>query len=276
MDAHFAARTEAGIGPSTLNVDLASLRAFVKWLRARGLAPALDPLGSKRWAKITPELKMIVPPEEWPRLLNAADHPISRMVVSTGLYLFTRASESQAIRLRDVNLDDGSIVVHVQKTNEIDRMPISEEYGAELRRYLAWYQETVKNAQPDYYLHPRKIATGNRWGNGDSQVQPDLPIGRISDVVNGALAGAGWPVEGNRSGGHTLRRSGAVALYRELSEVRGHDGAIRIVSTMLHHADISTTEGYLDLRLDRVVRDKLLKGQPMFSRGTPPHLRIVG
>jgi integrase len=81
------------------------------------------------------------------------------------------------------------------------------------------------------------------------------------------LLKAGYDLD-KGEGGHTLRRSGATALYNELSE-RGHDRAIRMCQAMLGHASIQTTEVYLALNLDRKARNDLLAGKRMFSVGGP-------
>lgn len=276
MDRHFSARQRSGCGPNTLNTDLAVIRAYLRWLRGRGLAPVLDPVADRRWNKILNPLKLFVPVDDFDRLLDHADHPVSRMVVSTGLFLFLRASEVAPIVLRDVDLDQGFITVTVQKTSEQDRMPISAEYGAEIDRFMRWYSRTCGPLSPDMHLHPRKYALNGPMAVESHKIDPLRPIGRIAAVVNQALSSAGYPTGGGaREGAHTLRRSGAYALYQELSVNRGHDAAIRIVSTMLHHADISMTEKYLDLRLDRVTRNKLIRGKRMFTGEGVPRLTVV-
>ena len=80
----------------------------------------------------------------------------------------------------------------------------------------------------------------------------------------GALRAHGYDIAGE--GGHTLRRSAARALYDELVEERGYDGALRRVQTMLDHKHSMTTELYLGLDVDKVARNKALRGKPMFTR----------
>jgi site-specific recombinase XerD len=65
---------------------------------------------------------------------------------------------------------------------------------------------------------------------------------------------------------HKVRRYDTRALYDELVEERGYDGALRRVQTMLDHKHSMTTELYLGLDVDKVARNKALRGKPMFTR----------
>jgi integrase len=106
--------------------------------------------------------------------------------------------------------------------------------------------------------------------------RPYLPTTKanLGYAIRTILQAAGYyrPQEG----GHTLRRSGATALYNQLSSV-GHDRAIRICQAMLGHSSVQTTEIYLRLDLDRKVRNDLLAGKRMFpEEGTATVLRLGG
>ncbi len=263
MDTYFAHRS-ATCAPSTLNTDLGCLKAWIKWCRGRDYLRH-DPLVGRRWRKVQPRTKVFVPADDFPRVLDCSQHPIERVVMSLGLNLFLRASELTPLRLSDVDMRHGRIRVTVVKTKDLDHMPISDQLGVELDRWLGRYGALCGPLQPEWHLCPRKVQA-SAWdaisapGEANRVIIPTAPIGRLVDVVQGVLVRAGYPcAAGTREGEHTLRRSGALRLYRELSE-RGHDAAIRVVSTMLHHSTIAQTEDYLDMRLDRVQRDKLIRG----------------
>lgn len=68
-------------------------------------------------------------------------------------------------------------------------------------------------------------------------------------------------------GVHTLRRSGARALYDRLVS-EGYDGAMRTVQSMLHHSSIQTTEHYLGIHLDKKRRDDVVRGKHLFPTST--------
>jgi integrase len=260
MDRYFAwRRTTCGEG--SLNVDLSALKAFSKWCQDRGYL-AHDPMVGRRWSKVTPKSKLFIPSTDFDRVLDCADHPIERVVVAVGLEIFTRASETRELRLKDVELDAGFITVTVQKTHDRDRMPISDRLGTELERWYSRYAALCGPLEPEYRLCPRKLALPyGRAATALRAIRPAEPISQLHTVVQDVLIAAGYPAQpGSREGEHTLRRSGALRLYRELS-AQGHDNAIRIVSTALHHASLTMTEKYLDLRLDRVLRDRVMQGR---------------
>ena len=66
-------------------------------------------------------------------------------------------------------------------------------------------------------------------------------------------------------GVHTLRRSGARALFDELVDRGGYDGVLRLVAAMLHHKSTQMTERYLGLDVDTKKRNDLLRGERMFA-----------
>lgn len=78
--------------------------------------------------------------------------------------------------------------------------------------------------------------------------------------------------------GHVLRRSGARALFDRLRH-EGYDGALRRVQAMLGHSSGTITETYLGLDVERVQRNEMLAGKPMFPdlprAGTLHELKAV-
>ena len=106
---------------------------------------------------------------------------------------------------------------------------------------------------------------------GFARLVPNRKIVKIESVAQRALEAINFPVRDEdgtslREGIHTLRRSGGRARYEVLREM-GHDGSVRQVQAMLHHANLSQTEEYLGISLERQQRNELTRGQPMFPRG---------
>jgi integrase len=258
--------------PSTANRKIGELRAFFTWARARGhLTTHLDPTVGRRSERVPVRNRQRIPFEEWPRLLDAAPHPLERALVACGLYLMARSSELQTIQLRHVDLDAGTIEVYRHKVQRPDTLPICAELDAELRRWLTWYSARVP-LTPDMYLLPNRSphqtlrdARTGRLARLDpaAALDPLKPLSRPHRKVQMVLTRAGFTTE--HEGGHTLRRSAARAYYDELC-ADGYDGALRRVQSMLDHSNTSVTEGYLGLALDKEARNKALKGQPMFRR----------
>ncbi len=57
----------------------------------------------------------------------------------------------------------------------------------------------------------------------------------------------------------------ARALFDALCSQAGYDGAIRTVSSLLHHASAATTERYLGLSTEQERRDQMTRGKPFLS-----------
>lgn len=271
-------------GPVTFNQRLSTLRTFFQWCRDQRLVPpAFDPLAGIEARPVIKEERSRVPVTQFQALLDAAPTPHGRIIIAIGLYLFLRVGEMATLRIEDVNLDDGELRVVVHKKrggDKIDFMPISAELDRELRDYLRWYAAEAAALglgalQPDWYLIPSRTSGMGQDEHGrfipgarvpTTYLRPDRPYAVFHRVVQTALEGIGVECKGKREGGHTLRRSGARALFDQLVE-QGYDGALRLVQAMLHHEGIEMTERYIGLREDRFRRDQNIKGQVMFNMG---------
>lgn len=273
LDAHhgemFVAYMVAkGYKPKSVNLGVAMVRSFCKWARSRRLmAAATDPLATVRAMKDEDKPRRRVPVRDFPRLLDACDHPQSRVIVALGLYLFLRSSEIVALTLEDVDLDEGEIRVFQPKTKRWDVMPICAELDTELRAWLTFYAQDSGPLRTSFRLVParRKGQIGEDYEG--PVMNPGRAMSNTSLKIHDALRGIGWQVTGDDGEGvHTLRRSGARALFDDLVEREGRarDAALRIVAAMLHHKSITQTEHYLGLDADRERRDVILKGERMF------------
>lgn len=268
---------------ATRDLYLSKLRHFFTWCQTRGYAD-LNIAGDRR-VKIrhTEDTRVFVPMEDFPRLLDATRHPRDRMLVACGLYLFLRVGETAALRLPAIDLEAGTIGVRMFKTNDSDVMPICAELDDELRRWLTVYEQRngplkddLGKWNPDYYLIPRKLnynhdrspsPSGRFVPNDDSSklaVLPGKQCGRPSEPIQRALEACDYPIK--REGGHTLRRSGALALYEILRQDSSENGALREVQSLLHHKHQEMTEHYLGVKPERERRNAKLKGQPLFPR----------
>jgi integrase len=280
VDTFFAAMQSKHHSPGTLNNHLFTLRHYFKWCtRRKYRSVGDDPSAGRRPFKPPERRRLMIPRQDFGKLLDAATHPRDRMVVALGLYLFLRQGEVASLRLGDVDLDEGTVHVTVHKTGQIDPMPITKQLDRELRRWFTWYSVDAGPLQPDWYLCPSKLppkfaSTGQRrlapvvrpTGN----LRPTAKMTHVEDCAKRALLAAGFPIrdaEGKSTmeGIHTLRRSGARALFDDMADNRGYDGAGRLVQAMLHHKNFTMTERYLQIDLDRKRRDDILRGQSMFT-----------
>lgn len=261
--------------PGSLGPAHATLNAFFKWARhTRRMDLDNDPMFGRRKPKVRKKERSRIHVSKFPALLDAAGErsPRDRMLVAGLLYTLLRANEMQAIRLRDVDLDAGYITAVISKSNIEDRVPISSELDAELRKWLTHYTERVGPLKPHYALVPQHVYQGVhdpvtkkfttvRMENYD----PESPAQVRSKMVHPAFEAIGFDTTDTREGCHTLRRSGARALYDTLSEAR-HPRPIRVVKDMLHHASELQTEVYIGVQADRLDRDEVIKGRAMYAQ----------
>lgn len=262
------------LSDASLNVMHSSISAFIKWCQGRGfMSRDNDPLVGRRYRKVAPKDRLLIPPHQFAPLLDAADshHARDRALIALNLYLMLRQSELADLRIGDVDMEAGRITVRVHKTKQVDDMPIPLELDVELRRWITRYQAAIGGRLlPEWYLLPSRTshAMVRGWhgrferAEDAAGLRPLRPVARPHDVVKRAVTGIGY-TQVTHEGCHTLRRSGARALFDELSQ-NGYDGALRMVQTQLHHSSSVMTERYLGLTVDRRRRDTLLTGQPMF------------
>lgn len=283
VDSVFESMHQQGLAAASVNLHRAHLALFFKWCQSRRyVTSTISPMDGTRPLKEVPRKRVIVPVGKFAHLLNCATHPRDRAIIALGLYLFLRQSEVRALRVGDVDLDSGWLDVKVLKTSQRDRMPISEELDDELRSWLTYYSNTCGGLDPAWCLIPARsrpvmgttpgVSGFTRRLDGDGKLLPMRPLKQIETPVKKILVRAGFQVhdedgKSNFEGLHTLRRSGARARFDALVEA-GHDGAIREVQAMLHHASTRMTEHYLGLTLDIDRRDKNIRGKPMFPAVT--------
>lgn len=279
-----ASRTRQG---STLAGDHGIIDRFLKWCRQTGRLKAdNDPLWGRRRPRATVKDRFRIPAAKFPQLLDLAGEqdPRDRALVALLLYTLARGGEVIDLRVRDVQLDAGLLRIRVHKSRLEDSMPISAELDQEMRRWLTHYTQQVGNLESDAYLIPtRKVLATNgsdgKFSNHVTGYQPHCTIQQTSLVVKPILAAVGVPLRDEfgkptYEGGHTLRRSGARALFDSLAAT-GYDHGLRVVQSMLHHKSMSMTEHYIGVTADRRSRDELIRGQIMYPTNGENVLRLA-
>jgi len=267
-----AGKTRAG----SLSIDYAVLTSFFAWARkTRRMPRDSDPLLGRKSPKIMPREKRKLAVGDFPALLDAATLDRDRIVVALGLFLLLRVSEIRDLKIRDVDLDEGEISVRVFKSKMIDRMPISSELDTELRRWLRAYVAECGSLQQDWYLVPSAVC-GRVSGPRAASRGPLKPSVKSSEAltksVQRTLDRIGFPLRDEngqtaREGVHTLRRSGARAIFESLQS-QSYDYAMRTVQSMLHHSNQTTTERYLGLEPDRHRRNAIIRGRSLYPEMT--------
>jgi integrase len=278
---------DAGWTGSTRNLYLSTLRGgFFAWCRrARHIPRDSDPTEGWRNVRVEVKPKLWIDVTEFNDLLEACDNARDRAVCAIGLFTFIRGSEISLLKVSSVDFDNSMLRVFRPKTQEWDDLPISTELERELRRWVAAYEREAGPLQQEWLLVPARStlpmtydrALGKLQPTGEpARLKPLVPLGKPYECVKRPLARIGYSDKG--SGAHTLRRSGARALFQRLRE-EGYDGALRRTSAMLGHKSVLMTERYLGLQLEKTQRNELLAGLPMFpglAAGTLEHLREVG
>lgn len=270
-----------GRSDASLNLDKSNLRSFCRWLRAEEyVAPSFDVglyLEPNKRAATAKNFERI-PAERFGPMLEAAGarHPRDRAAIALGLYTLNRPGESAVLTLADARMDDYEINVFSSKTGKRKWKPMSTELHAELETWLRWY--TILTGQipaPDWWLLPACTPCGPSWRTskaGQAQMNPHWPVAphrpagieKIRFVVKHAMRAVGYhDAQLDGEGGHTLRRSAALALYEQWT-AEGHDAAMRYVQSMLGHASIAETERYLGLEQAASAARQRVQGKPMF------------
>jgi site-specific recombinase XerC len=277
VDAYMAEGLAKNLSASTMNLRLASMRAFVRHCTHRRYINAnADPVAHRRKYREASKTRLRVPVFNFTRLLDSAKDPRDRIVIALGLYLLLRESEIRLLTIGDVDLAAGTVRVIIPKSSANDEMPICAELDGELRTWLTFYaMHAGRNLRPTDALVPawergkiRRLPNGAYRVTRAENFKPEQPYSTPHRAVQHALVACGYAThdadgKSLQEGVHTLRRSAARARFDTLAE-RGVDRALRHVQSLLHHKNIATTERYIGLDGDRAARDELLRGEVMF------------
>lgn len=267
---------------SSLQLDHTVLNQFFAWMRhTRRMPLDVDPMVGRRRPKARKKERDRISVTEFPRLLEIAEKrdPRDRMIVAVLVYTLVRERECADIRLRDVDLAGGWLRVRITKTGQEDNMPICAELDSELRRWLSFYAAEVgRPLLPSDYLVPRRYSTSILRGGNDANrghitghemlYAPERPIARLGNAVRLVLEDFGFSMTDHNGvrkmeGAHTIRRSGARALFDRLA-ADGYDHSLRIVQSVLHHASVTQTEKYIGVTADKRSRDDIIRGKVMY------------
>lgn len=274
--------------PRSLQIDHTVLNGFFEWARqTRRMAMDSNPMVGRRRPKFVTKERARLHVSQFDHLLTVAGtkDPRDRALVAVLLYTLARDQEVADIRVGDVDLTSGYIELRIPKSHQEDRMPICAELDAELRVWLAHYAAACGPLHHSDYLLPGRRSVGSERDAGGRILSHSLSyakdekISRTGRVVTGLLEDIGFPlVDGagrsTREGSHTLRRSGARALFDQLAS-GGYDNSLRIVQSMLHHSSVSITENYLGITADRRSRDEILRGKVMYETRSENVVRMT-
>jgi integrase len=274
------------IQPNTHNFYLARLKCFFAYCAKRHLTRA-DLLANVTPLKVRRRIRQQPSPEVLWAMLDSAGDPRDRALLATAMNTGMRAGEIARLRVGDVDLEALTLRVNISKSLMEDDMPITSDLATELRAWMASYALSIERPLlPDDHLFPAATGPRYRWrvtaGGTKEKYQspstyvPHRPATKLHRIVQSALRQVGLPTR--HEGVHTIRRAVARHFYDRLASdpKRGHDGAIRVVMTWLHHTNVSTTETYLGITSERKARDESLRGRPFLPRPTAAEVIPIG
>lgn len=276
----FAGEAERQL-PTSYNKVRVRVLAFLAFCTRRGWLDG-DPMAEVRKRRTQarrPRLQLTG--EQLRRMIETTANPRDRAMLSCGANTGLRSSDLCALRVGDIDQDQGYINIVIQKTQEADRLPITVDLDQELRRWLRWYTERLAilgvPLEKDMRLFPalghcnvRRNGVMEQYGDP----QPYRALVHPARVVHRGLERIGI-TETSGEGFHTLRRSVGRLVFEQAS-AEGHDASLRIAAAVLGHKNVATTEIYLGVSHDRVKRDAMLKGRSFLSQDLDNVVRLDG
>jgi site-specific recombinase XerD len=219
---------------ATVKLCAAGLRSLLRFCFLQGviavdLAIAVPPVG--HWqckpmpALLTDEAveHVLAVAADRPSKRGCRDFAILQLLARLGL----RASEVLALRLEDIDWNNGEILVH-GKGDQLDRLPLLQEVGASIAQYLC--RARGANDSRSLFLSHRAPRIGLQTPS------------TVSAIARCALQRAGLLPSG-RVGAHIFRYSLATRMLR-------HGASLTEIAQVLRHRSIDTTQGYAKVDLD--------------------------
>lgn len=216
--------SQAKLSPSSLYLQIASLRAFFRWAETEKHLPT-NPAENlslpRRWKRLPKSLtkadvEQILQPLPGTAPADLCDQAILELAYASGL----RLAELRQLRLEQLHLEAGFVTV-IGKGNKERIVPVGKLAVAALTRYL-------EVARPEL-LSPKSPANVflTRWGTAFAHVTMWAHIKRR--VRRAGVERHVTP--------HMLRHSFATHLLE-------HGADLRVIQELLGHSSISTTEIY--------------------------------
>lgn len=222
----FAAKTNNRF---SLQQVIANLRAYLRWRHSQGhLKQALhEGIDSPRCYRLE-RLPRALPWQQIVALLRSIDQSTQMGRRDfTLLYLAAhyglRSAELVSLKLEDFDWRMGTVCLHQSKTKQAVLLPLTDEAGAVVSRYLRDARPTT--TRRELFLRAR------------APMGPLLPTG-VHDILDARIRRSGLPIK--MAGTHMIRHSFALHLLRE-------GASTKQIGDTLGHRDVESTCVYLRL-----------------------------
>jgi integrase/recombinase XerD len=231
----FMARlSSGGISTPSLARSLAAIRGFHKYLMSDGLAqtdPTVNSATPRGWKRLpktlsTSDVDSLLNQPDASTPIGLRDKAMLELLYATGL----RASELVGIRLPDINLERGFLVV-MGKGSKERAVPMGESAIAAIKDYLAGARRLLLKGGDSDML----FISSKRRGITRQMFWERIKFYAAKAVITKNISP------------HTLRHSFATHLLDNGADLRA-------VQAMLGHSDISTTQIYTHVSRERLKR----------------------
>lgn len=217
-------KEERGYKPASRRRLAATLKGFFKWAYKHGYVD-VDLAETVPSIKVPDNERHFLSPEEVKTWVDAVDHDVSKVAIWIMYYAGLRINEATNLRMDDVQLDEdgGWLIVRRGKGGKYRRVPIAPALAEILRDYMTWRVDS------EYLLATKK--TGH------------ISSVTIQAELREARRKLGWSEDITP---HILRHSFASQVYQKTQD-------ILVVSKLLGHTNLTTTQVYAHLHDDRMV-----------------------
>ncbi|MBE7047776.1 MAG: site-specific tyrosine recombinase XerD [Ruminococcaceae bacterium] len=240
LERYLTSLKKAGRANTTISRNLASLKAYYAYAVYRGLLET-NPTDNIKPPRIEKKLPHVLTPSEIDRLLDQPicsnvkgirDKAMLELLYATGI----RVTEMVGLHLADVNPDLGFIRCHADGRERI--IPIGKVCAGAIHDYLQKSRPVLlKNGEEVAMflnMHGQRMTRQGFWKLLKQYAE------------EAGIAGSITP--------HTLRHSFAAHLLENGADVHS-------VQSMLGHADVSTTQVYVQL-VNSKLKDVYIKAHP--------------
>lgn len=222
---------ERNLSAATRAHKVSTIKSFFKYLSKMEIIDR-NPVDSLELPKLPKKQPNVISTDDAKSLISGVDYSSGEpkhmtcfrdyAIVATFLFTGVRREELVNIKMSDVRMDDGTILIH-GKGNKERIVYINDSLHAILSEYINYHRDVFKTAQDSVYLFP-------------SIKSDKMNVCSVNRVVNKAFESAGIKEEGVSA--HILRKRFATTVFE-------NTGDIATTSKMLGHSSPTVTMRYV-------------------------------